>query len=66
MIVIASLMLIFLGLATSFFNEKNRSLAYDLIELLIESKQDVPQWLETLAAEGRYVAQNRTPVRRCV
>jgi len=57
----------FEGLATSFFNDKNRSLVRDLTELLIESKQDVPQWLETLAAEGRYsAAQRKTPTRRCV
>ena len=28
-----------LGLATSFFNEKNRNLVKDLIELLVESNQ---------------------------
>jgi len=54
-------------LATSFFNDKNRPLARDLIELLIESKQDTPQWLETLVAEGRYsVSQRKTPIRRYV
>jgi len=58
---------LFPGLATSFFNDKNRALARDLIELLIESKQDLPQWLETLAAEGRYSAsQRKTPIRRYV
>jgi len=55
------------GLATSFFNDKNRPLARDLIQLLIESKQDTPQWLETLAAEGHYNAsQRRTPIRRYI
>ena len=31
-----------LGLATSFFNEKNRNLVKDLIELLVESNQVRP------------------------
>lgn len=31
-----------LGVATSFFNDKNRSLCKDLIELLVESKQELP------------------------
>lgn len=38
-----------LGLATSFFNEKNRGLAKDLMELLSEAHQDVPVWLDDLA-----------------
>jgi len=61
------------GLATSFFNDKNRALAWDLIELLIESKQDTPQWLQALAAEARgaaearySAAQRKTPIRRYV
>ena len=61
------IVILFVGLATSFFNDKNRSLARDLIELLIESKQDVPQWLETLAVEDRHsLAQRKTPIRRLV
>ncbi|KOB73544.1 ATP-dependent RNA helicase belle-like protein, partial [Operophtera brumata] len=31
-----------LGVATSFFNDSNRTLARDLVELLVEAKQDVP------------------------
>jgi ATP-dependent RNA helicase DDX3X len=38
-----------LGLATSFFNDKNRPISKELVEILIESHQEVPQWLETLA-----------------
>jgi len=33
----------------------------------MESKQDMPQWLEALAIEGRYsVSQRKTPTRRYV
>ena len=31
-----------LGLATSFFNEKNRNLTKDLVELIVESNQELP------------------------
>merc|ERR1719278_1798348 len=37
-----------LGLATSFFNDKNRNLAKDLIELIVESNQELPSWLESM------------------
>jgi len=43
-----------LGLATSFFNDKNKNIVKDLVELLEESKQEVPSWLESLAYESRY------------
>uniref|UniRef100_A0A2A4K6T1 RNA helicase n=1 Tax=Heliothis virescens TaxID=7102 RepID=A0A2A4K6T1_HELVI len=42
-----------LGVATSFFNDTNRGLARDLVELLVEAKQDVPNWLTSTAADGR-------------
>ena len=35
-----------LGLATSFFNDKSRNLAKDLVELIVESNQELPSWLE--------------------
>merc|ERR1719351_330455 len=41
-----------LGLATSFFNDKNRNLVKDLIELLVESNQDLPSWLEAMGLES--------------
>nr|AFC17964.1 vasa [Schistosoma japonicum] len=34
------------GSATSFFSEKNQNVVRDLVELLRESKQPVPPWLE--------------------
>ncbi|CAG0894461.1 unnamed protein product [Cyprideis torosa] len=40
-----------LGKATSFFNEKNKNLARDLLDLLIETKQEVPDWLQSFAKE---------------
>ena len=42
-----------LGLATSFFNEKNRNLTKDLVELILESSQELPGWLEALASDYR-------------
>lgn len=41
-----------LGLATSFFNDKNRNVAKDLVELLNDTKQEVPSWLESIAYES--------------
>ena len=56
------------GLATSFFNEKNRPIVKDLVDLLTESKQEVPQWLESLAYENRRygsaTGQRKQPTRR--
>ncbi|ESO11363.1 hypothetical protein HELRODRAFT_194828 [Helobdella robusta] len=43
-----------LGLATSFFNEKNRGLAKDLLELLSEAHQEVPIWLNDMASRNYY------------
>nr|AFP52949.1 PL10 [Fimbriaphyllia ancora] len=40
------------GLATSFFNDKNRNVAKDLDELLNDTRQEVPTWLESLAFES--------------
>ncbi|KAL9889902.1 ATP-dependent RNA helicase bel [Glossina fuscipes] len=42
-----------LGVATSFFNEKNRNICGDLLELLIETKQEVPTFLEEMMAAER-------------
>lgn len=39
------------GVASSLFNEKNRNVAPDLLELLTESKQDVPEWLVHISKE---------------
>nr|AJW77404.1 pl10 [Alitta virens] len=42
-----------LGLATSFFNEKNKNIVRDMVDLLIEAKQEVPPWIESIAYEAR-------------
>ncbi|XP_072951410.1 DEAD-box ATP-dependent RNA helicase 37-like [Typha angustifolia] len=42
------------GLATAFFNESNSSLARPLTELMQESNQEVPAWLERYAARSSY------------
>lgn len=41
------------GQATSFFNEKNRNIATDLLDILSEAHQEVPEWLEGLSREMR-------------
>lgn len=48
-----------LGLATSFFNEKNKNIARDLIDLLVEAKQELPSWLESLGYESRHNSARR-------
>ncbi|CAF1032943.1 unnamed protein product [Adineta ricciae] len=47
------------GQATSFFNEKNRNVAVDLLDILSESHQEVPEWLEGLARETKRDNQSR-------
>ncbi|KAJ8670108.1 hypothetical protein QAD02_001367 [Eretmocerus hayati] len=42
-----------LGVATSFFNSKNSNLSRDLISLLAEANQEVPDWLENMS-DNRY------------
>ena len=40
------------GLATSFFNEKNEDIAEDLVRVMLETKQDVPDFLEQWKPEN--------------
>lgn len=40
------------GLATAFFNRGNRNICRDLIELLTEANQEVPQFLQSVSREG--------------
>ena len=42
-----------LGTATSFFNDSNVNIARDLRDLLVEAKQEVPGWLDSMAADSR-------------
>ncbi|XP_061171461.1 ATP-dependent RNA helicase DDX3X-like isoform X1 [Saccostrea echinata] len=48
-----------LGLATSFFNEKNKNIVRDLMDLLVEAHQEVPSWLESMAYEARPTGSSR-------
>ncbi|GCB76629.1 hypothetical protein scyTo_0016587, partial [Scyliorhinus torazame] len=48
-----------LGLATSFFNEKNSNITKDLLDLLVEAKQEVPSWLENLSYEQQHRSTGR-------
>ncbi|KAK3095345.1 hypothetical protein FSP39_013504, partial [Pinctada imbricata] len=48
-----------LGLATSFFNEKNKNITRDLMDLLVEAHQEVPSWLESMAYEARPPSSSR-------
>jgi len=48
-----------LGLATSFFNDKNKNITRDLIDLLVEAKQEVPSWLESMGYDTRHSAGQR-------
>jgi len=41
-----------LGLATSFFNDKNKNLCRDLVELIVEANQELPSWLESMAMDS--------------
>lgn len=53
-----------LGIATSFFNDKNRGIGRDLKNLIVESNQEVPDWLHQVAAEGRIGGASRGGNRR--
>lgn len=37
------------GVAVSFFNDKNRNVARDLLDTLTEAKQEIPSWLNGMA-----------------
>ncbi|CAO4360736.1 unnamed protein product [Caenorhabditis nigoni] len=53
-----------LGIATSFFNDKNRGIGRDLKTLIMEANQEVPEWLHQVAAEGRIGGGQRGGNRR--
>ncbi|KAL1512625.1 hypothetical protein ABEB36_002188 [Hypothenemus hampei] len=48
-----------LGLATSFFNDRNRNLASVMLDLLVEAKQEYPSWLENVAVDNRLPSSGR-------
>uniref|UniRef100_A0A915EM88 RNA helicase n=1 Tax=Ditylenchus dipsaci TaxID=166011 RepID=A0A915EM88_9BILA len=41
-----------LGIATSFFTQKNQNIAKDLAALIVEANQELPKWLEDMAANA--------------
>ncbi|KAM6580231.1 hypothetical protein CsatA_004005 [Cannabis sativa] len=47
------------GLATAFFNEKNSTLAKALVELMLESSQVVPSWLNQYADSSTSFGRNQ-------
>ncbi|KAF9921196.1 DEAD-box ATP-dependent RNA helicase [Linnemannia zychae] len=47
------------GLATAFLNRGNKGIVRDLIDLLKEANQEVPDWLETLVRESSYNSSSR-------
>jgi len=47
------------GLSTAFFNRNNRNIVRELVELLREANQDIPQWLDTVAQEAAFSSGNR-------
>lgn len=48
------------GLSTSFFNDKNRNISRDLIDILSDAKQEIPSWLESMG----YQAQQHQAAKR--
>ena len=55
-----------LGLATSFFNDRNRNICNDLLELLSETKQEIPSWLEGMAYEIKQHMRMKQQAKRSV
>lgn len=53
-----------LGLATSFFNDRNRNLCNDLMELLLETVQEVPSWMDSMSYEMKQQARMKSQTRR--
>lgn len=51
-------------MSTSFFNDRNRNIARELTELIIESNQELPDWLDRVANESRTISRGvrRGPV----
>eukprot|EP00033_Pygsuia_biforma_P000969 GCRY01001111.1.p1 GENE.GCRY01001111.1~~GCRY01001111.1.p1 ORF type:complete len:654 (-),score=106.84 GCRY01001111.1:1032-2993(-) len=47
------------GIATTFVSDKNRNVAKDMINLLTESKQDVPDWLMQMARAHQSVRASK-------
>ncbi|VDC03314.1 unnamed protein product [Peniophora sp. CBMAI 1063] len=42
------------GISTAFFNRGNKNIVRDLVELLREANQEIPDWLESVAHESTF------------
>ncbi|KAJ8503059.1 hypothetical protein ONZ45_g11191 [Pleurotus djamor] len=42
------------GISTAFFNRGNKNIVKELVELLREANQDIPNWLESVAHEATF------------
>ncbi|KZV80134.1 DEAD-domain-containing protein [Exidia glandulosa HHB12029] len=42
------------GIATAFFNRGNKNIVRDLVDLLREANQEIPQWLDGMASESSF------------
>ncbi|ORX79700.1 DEAD-domain-containing protein [Basidiobolus meristosporus CBS 931.73] len=47
-----------MGIATSFFNRGNKGIAKQLIEILNEANQEVPEWLKIVSRENNFGRSN--------
>lgn len=47
------------GMSTAFFNRGNRNIVRDLLELLREANQEIPQWLDAVAHEASFGGSSR-------
>ncbi|PAV83442.1 hypothetical protein WR25_08680 [Diploscapter pachys] len=52
-----------IGLATSFFNDKNRNIAKELMDLVVEANQELPEWLERVAGDSARYGGSRPGMR---
>ncbi|KAK9763382.1 ATP-dependent RNA helicase ded1 [Basidiobolus ranarum] len=48
-----------MGVSTAFFNRGNKGIVREILELLKEANQEVPDWLETVARESSFGSGNR-------
>jgi len=48
------------GIATAFVNEKNKNILRELMDLLIENKQENPKWLESMVNQYSSPARSRS------
>merc|ERR1711904_472352 len=48
------------GFATAMVNEKNNNILRDLVDLLSESNQEVPNWIESMARHARKKGRSNT------